>query len=443
MCLLVILAAFGAEGRAQSSDVPASPEEAASAPAAHDHAAMAGHDHAAMLRHEHAMATGALGPHPMTREASGTSWQPDATPMPGLHFAEGDWSLMAHGLVNVVRDRQTGPRGDTMSFSESMAMLMGRRAAGPGTLALRGMLSLDPTMGPRGYPLLFQTGETADGVTPLVDRQHPHDFFMELSGSYSVPWGTDGSAFLYLGLPGEPALGPPAFMHRASALRNPEAPLTHHWLDSTHVTFGVATVGASRGPLQLEASWFNGREPDESRWNIETRAFDSWSTRLSFNPAPALSMQVSYGDLRSPEQLEPDVRVRRTTASVSWQAKPHGDDWATTLAWGLNRKTGHGTDRSEPGWLLESTYVLRDRHTFFGRAEQLRNSELFAEGDPLHGQAFRIRKFTLGYIVDVARTGPVRWGVGGLVGFLDAPSELDAVYGRNPRSYMLFLQARL
>ena len=330
-----------------------------------------------------------------------------------------------------------------MTFSQGMAMLMGHRRAGPGTLGLRGMLSLDPAMGPRGYPLLFQTGETADGRTPLVDRQHPHDFFMELSASYSVPWGRDGAVFVYAGLPGEPALGPPAFMHRWSAMRNPEAPLTHHWLDSTHVTFGVASVGASRGPVQLEASWFNGREPDAARWNIETRAFDSWSARLSFNPLPSLSMQVSYGDLHSPEQLEPDVRVRRTTASASWHAKPGGDDWATTLAWGLNRKSGHGADRSEPGWLLESTYVLRDRHTFFGRAEQLRNGELFGEGDPLHGQAFRIRKLTLGYVFDVARTGPVRWGVGGLVGFLDAPAQLDATYGRDPRSYMLFLQARL
>src|SRR5262249_45112225 len=139
----------------------------------------------------------------------------------------------------------------------------------------------------------------------------------------------------------------------------------------------------------------------------------------------------------------PDVRVRRTTASASWHARPQGDDWATTLAWGRNRKSGAGVERDEPGWLLESTYVLRDRHTFFGRAEQLRNSELFGEGDPLHGQAFRIRKLTLGYIFDVARTGPVRWGVGGLVGFLDAPAELDARYGRDPRSFMLFLQARL
>ena len=385
----------------------------------------------------------ALGPYSMSREGSGTSWQPEATPMQGLHFTAGDWSLMAHGFVNAIYDKQTGPRGDEKSFTESMAMLMGNRPVGPGTLGLRAMLSLDPTMGKSGYPLLFQTGETADGTTPLVDRQHPHDFLMELSTSYSVPLGNNGSAFAYFGLPGEPALGPSAFMHRFSGMRNPEAPLTHHWLDSTHITFGVATIGASQGPFQLEASWFNGREPDQFRWNIETRKFDSWSTRFTYNPLPELSMQVSYGDLKSPEQLEPDVRVKRTTASATYHLSQGDVQWATTLAYGNNKKQGPTIDTSEPGWLLESTYVLRDTHTVFARAEQVRNSELFPEGDPLHGQEFRIRKFSVGYVYDFAKTGPVKWGIGGLVGFASAPSRLEPHYGGSPRSYMVFLQGRL
>jgi len=392
--------------------------------------------------HDHEMQS-ALGPYPMRREGSGTSWQPDATPMQGLHFTAGDWALMAHGFANVAYDDQTGPRGDTKSFTQSMAMLMANRRAGPGTLGLRAMLSLDPTMGKSGYPLLFQTGETADGTSPLVDRQHPHDFFMELSTSYSLPLGDNGSVFAYFGLPGEPALGPPAFMHRFSGMRNPEAPLTHHWLDSTHITFGVATIGASRGPVQVEASWFNGREPDQFRWNIETRRFDSWSARLSYNPTKELSMQLSYGDLASPEQLEPDVRVRRTTASATYHADLADVQWATTVAYGRNAKTGPALDTSEPAWLIESTWALRDTHAVFARAEQLTNGELFAHGDPLHGQQFRVRKLSLGYVYDFAKTGPLKWGVGGVVGFLDAPSSLDASYGSHPRSFMVFLQGRL
>lgn len=397
------------------------------------------HDHAAM---QPAMRS-ALGPYAMSREGSGTSWQPEATPMSGLHAMRDDWSWMAHGFVNAVADRQTGPRGDSKLFTQSMVMGMGNRPVGPGTLGVRAMLSLDPTQGRRGYPLLFATGETADGRTPLVDRQHPHDFFMELSTSYSLRFADDGAVFGYLGLPGEPALGPTAYMHRFSGMRSPEAPLTHHWLDSTHITFGVATLGASKGPLQLEGSWFNGREPDQRRWNIETRGFDSWSTRLSFNPVPQLSMQVSYGDLKHPEQLEPDTRVRRFTASVSHQARIGTADWATTLAHGRNRKTGPDADASEPGWLLESTVVLHGTWTLFARAEQIDTHELFAEGTPLHGETVRVRKLSLGGIHDFARTGPVRWGLGGLVGLASAPSRLDAAYGSRPRSFMLFLQGRL
>jgi len=305
------------------------------------------------------------------------------------------------------------------------------------------MVSLDPTMGKSGHPLLFQTGETADGATPLVDRQHPHDFFMELAASYSVNLGADSAAFAYFGLPGEPALGPTAFMQRFSGMRIPEAPLTHHWLDATHITFGVATLGVSKGPLQLEGSWFNGREPDSARWNIETRAFDSWSARLSYNPLPELSIQVSYGDLKSPEQLEPDTRIQRTTASISHHVNRADGQWATTLAYGRNKKSAPGHIVSEPGWLLESTYVMRDTHTFFARAEQLDNSELFEEGHPLRGQEVTVRKLSLGYVYDFARTGPVKWGIGGLVGFLEAPSRVDPYYGGSPRSYLLFLQGRL
>ena len=404
-----------------------------------------GHDMSAMTAmpaHEHEMKS-ALGPYSMTREGSGTSWQPDATPMMGLHVKQGDWSVMAHGLVDVVYDKQTGPRGDTKAFTESMAMLMGSRPLGPGTLGLRAMVSLDPTMGKSGYPLLFQTGETADGTTPLVDRQHPHDFFMELSTSYSLKLSEDTAAFAYVGLPGEPALGPTAFMHRFSGMRNPEAPLTHHWLDSTHITFGVATLGVSKGPVQLEGSWFNGRDPDPFRWNIETRKFDSWSARLSYNPVAELSMQVSYGDLKSPEQLEPETRVRRTTASITHHLKTGPDHWATTLAYGLNRKSGPAQATSEPAWLLESTYVARDTHTFFARAEKVKNGELFDEGHSLHGQEFDVRKLSVGYIYDFAATGPIKWGLGGLVGFLKAPAQLDPYYGSSPRSYMVFVQGRL
>jgi hypothetical protein len=385
----------------------------------------------------------ALGNYAMTRDGSGTSWQPEATPMDGVMFMPGDWMVMAHGFVNGIADRQSGPRGDDKWFTESMAMLMAQRPLGQGKLGMRAMLSLDPAMGRSGYPLLFQTGETANGTTPLVDRQHPHDAFMELSASYGLPVGQDAAVYVYGGLPGEPALGPPAFMHRFSGMRNPEAPLTHHWLDSTHVTFGVVTLGASTGPWKLEASSFNGREPDQDRWNIETRGFDSWSTRLSFDPTAAWAMQVSYGDLKSPEQLEPDVRVRRLTASASYQATTSAGPWQTTLAWGQNHRSGPGVSTRLPGWLLESTLVAHEKHTFFSRFEQVLNNELIDDGGPLSGAALRVRKLSVGYIHDFAKTGDIGWGLGGLIGRTFAPSALDSYYGRHPTSVMVFLQGRV
>ena len=227
---------------------------------------------------------------------------------------------MVHGFVNLVYDEQGGPRGATKTFSSSMLMLMARRELTDGAFGARLMLSADPLMGKSGYPLLFQTGESADGHTPLIDRQHPHDLLMEAALTYSHELNREGAVFVYAGLPGEPALGPPTFMHRLSGMDNPEAPLGHHWLDSTHISWGVVSAGYTWKQLRLEASGFNGREPDENRYNIELRSLDSYAARLSYNPTANLSMQASFGRLASPEQLEPDVSVRRSTASVSYNA---------------------------------------------------------------------------------------------------------------------------
>ena len=264
--------------------------------------------------------TGAFGSYPMERESSGTAWQPDRTEHAGLMTTSGDWTLMAHGVLNLVYDHQSGPRGDDKAFASGMLMGMARRPLGNGTLQLKAMVSPDPLMGPTGYPLLLASGETANGRDRLIDRQHPHDFFMELSASVSQNLGKNSSVFLYGGLPGEPAFGPPAFMHREAIMDSPEAPITHHWLDSTHITFGVVTAGVIADRFKIEASRFNGREPDQHRWNIETGALDSTSVRLSWNPTRTLALQGSWAHLVDPEQLEPGVNQNRLSASALWAA---------------------------------------------------------------------------------------------------------------------------
>ena len=382
---------------------------------------------------------GLLGPYAMTREGSGTSWAPDSTPMSGLMNVHGPWSGMIHGFADLIYDDQGGPRGDTQTFSTSMLMLMARREVSDGAFGVRLMVSGDPFMGKRGYPLLFQTGETADGRTPLIDRQHPHDLLMEAAATYSYDFTPRSSAFLYAGLPGEPALGPEAFMHRLSGMDNPEAPLSHHWLDSTHVAWGVVTGGYIWTLFKLEASAFNGREPDQFHYNIETRGLDSYSVRASVNPTASLSMQTSFGRLASPEQLQPNVSVRRTTASATYNA-PFGSWWQTTFAFGHNSPSeGEGSN----AWLLESALKLGLTHTVFARAERVGKDELFLPGQPLYGPTYTIEKLSVGYIHDFVRSGALNLGLGGLVSTYRYPAVLNSAYGYRPTSFMVFVRARL
>ena len=411
---------------------------AQSAPA-HDMAGMAGM--ADMPGMEHGMA-GMMGPHPMTREASGTSWQPDSAPHEGLHFDAGDWMLMAHGNVTGLYSNQGGGRGDDKAFSTSHVMLMASRAVGEhGTLAFRTLLSLDPLMGPRGYPLLFATGETADGHTQLVDRQHPHDLIAELAASYAYDLGDGYALSLYGGPIGEPALGPPTYLHRASGQDIPETPITHHWFDSTHLAFGVVTAGVEGRTWKLEASAFKGREPDQHRYDIETPALDSWSVRAFWNPVANLSVQASTGHLHSPELLKPRENEQRTTVSASWN-QPFGDggNWATTI----------GASAKHPlpgptlyGWLGETTVRLDHRNTVFARAEQVDEAELFPDTDPRRG-TYPVTKVSAGYFRTLPVIRHLAIDVGGLGSAYAYPERLAATYGAaGVKSFLLFVRLKL
>lgn len=416
-----------------------------SAPAAHPHGGMThegmqGMDMSGMdMPGMHMPMSGMYGPYPMSREASGTSWQPEAAAHEGVHVMRGPWMAMLHGFADVVVDDQGGDRGATRTFGSNMGMAMAQRPLGPGSLGLRTMLSLEPaTIGKQGYPLLLQTGESADGRTPLVDRQHPHDLFMELAASYRVSRG-DRSLFLYGGLPGEPALGPPTFMHRFSGMNLPVAPITHHWLDSTHITFGVLTAGAVVDRVKVEASAFRGREPDENRWNIESPKLDSHSFRLSVNPTDRWALQASYGRLRSPEALEPQVDQDRITASAMVDgAWGDAGRWEGTLAWGRDRnRPGHTLD----AFTAEAALEIAERHTFFTRAERVEKDELFVAPDPRAGHVFDVGELTAGYRYDFWRRGSLALGLGASGTLALVPHDLRTPYGDAPAAGLVFLHA--
>ncbi len=377
-------------------------------------------------------ATGILGSYPMTRDSSGTSWQPDASMHAAFHGTAGDWMLMSHLMLFGVYDTQSGPRGDDKAFVEGMLMGAARRDLSNGdTLNLRLMLSPDPFMGRSGYPLLLAGGETANGVTPLVDRQHPHDLFMELGVSYAHRLDDRSSMFLYAADPGEPALGPPAFMHRVSGMDIPDAPITHHWLDSTHTSFGVLTAGLVHDDWKLEVSQFTGREPDQNRYDFDSVRLDSTAARLSWNPDPHWSLQVSWGHLNSPEELTPPINENRTTASATYVTKLGDGSLATTAAWGLKQESD-GIDLN--GILLEAEYRL-DPWTLFARTEWEQNTELDARG--------RIRSvgdLTLGAIHDWPVTEHLKVGLGALYAFDFVPSAITPSYGSDPRGFMVFVR---
>ena len=420
----------------QPGSMPAQPSTGGEPPM--DHSQMG---QMAMPMGEHAkhqmQMTGALGPYPMERESSGTAWQPDTSEHSGIHVMNGDWMLMAHGTLNLVYDHQSGPRGDDKAFASGMLMGMASHPLGNGTVQFKAMLSPDPIMGKRGYPLLLASGETANGVDRLIDRQHPHDLFMELSASVSQNIAPNSSVFLYAGLPGEPAFGPPAFMHREAIMDSPEAPISHHWLDSTHISFGVVTAGVVVDRVKLEVSRFNGREPDQHRWNIETGPLDSTAIRVSWNPTRTLALQGSWGHFTDPEQLEPGVDQKRWSASALW-ANEVAPGWkaAGTLAWGRKSSHGHNDDA-----IAAEASLKHSSWTLFGRGEWTENRELTdVEGGP----AYRVGKASLGAIRDFKVAEHLSVGAGGLFSVNFMPDALAPLYGsHSPTGMMGFVRLKI
>jgi hypothetical protein len=303
------------------------------------------------------------------------------------------------------------------------------------------MMSLDLlTEGGRGYPLLLQSGESWHDQ-PLHDRQHPHDLFDELSFSISQKLTNDLSSYIYFGYPGEPAIGPPAFMHRPSAMDDPDAPIGHHWQDSTHVTFGVATAGVQWRNLKVEGSIFTGREPDEQRYDFDRPRFDSYSARISWNPTPDLAIQVSHAYIESPEGIEPDVNRHRTTASLIYNKRLGPDsNWATSLVWGQNNDTHEGKTESV---LLESDYQ-RERDTVYARWEWVEKSghELVLHPVDLN-EIFSVNAVSIGYVRDLSHGNKIDIGLGGQLSLDFWPGELDRYYGGGPGyGFQIFLRVR-
>jgi hypothetical protein len=350
------------------------------------------------------------------------------------------WMLMSDGMLFATFNHQGGPRGGDEFISTNWWMGMASRPAGKGQLTLIGMLSLDPaTATPRGYGELFQAGEVYKGQ-PIVDRQHPHDLLMQAAVVWRVPIDYRTGLTLAAAPVGEPALGPIAFMHRPSAAENPAAPLGHHTLDSTHIAMGVVTAALDHGPFTIEASIFNGREPDDNRWDLmDPGALDSWSTRLWYEPSAEWQFQISTGLLKQPEAAEPGD-IRRTTGSASWFTRRPDGFTAVTIAVGRNDKA----DGAFHALLVEAT-ERRGAMSFYGRFEWVQTETALETGIPLAAgadTASPVTALTLGTVRELTQWRGFEIGAGGDVTGYVVPDALRASHGSGPVSFHLFLRVR-
>ena len=377
---------------------------------------------------------------------SGTSAQPNSTAEAMIMRARGSWLFMFHGTVFQNTLQQTGPRSYNKVFSTNWFMPMAQRRLGRGQFTLRTMLSLEPaTVTSRYYPLPFQQGETAFGK-PINDGQHPHDFVMELAALYDLHLGANALLSLYAAPVGDPAIGPSAYAHRASASEDPVASLGHHLQDSTHIANDVVTAGFTYKQARIEASGFHGREPDEFRWNIDSGAIDSWSTRLTVQPGQNWSAQFSYAHLTSPEDLHPDDDVQRMTASVMYNRPLARGSWASTLLWGRNRVVETGQVFN--GYLAETTYQFAERNRIWGRIENVdRTTELLLGKQPEppgFDEQFlaRIQAYTLGYDREVPFIRGLSTALGAQVTLYGKPDFLTPIYGEHPAGVILFVRIR-
>ncbi len=409
------------------------------------------HEHMQMPDMQHERGTMEMTPttfieNIQTHMGDGTSVEANSTPTPMLMTRVRKWMLMLHGLAFLNIQQQSGPRGYDKVFSANWIMGMAQREVGGGKLTLRTMLSLEPaTVTHRSYPEVFQTGETAFG-RPIVDGQHPHDFFMELGILYDHKLGGNTLISAYVAPVGDPALGPTAYPHRRSASEDPLATLGHHQQDSTHIASSVVTAGVTHGIVRVEASGFHGREPDERRWDVDTGALDSWATRVTVNPGQNWSMQYSVGELHSPEEIHPQANLRRMTASLMYNRPLTGGNWATTLLWGRNRSLDTGDIFN--GYLAESTVRFAVRNYVWGRIENTdRSSELlFAGGAVPPGfeetPLARVQAYTVGYSRDFDLVPHLATALGAQVTTYGVPSILQPIYGSHPTGVMMFVRVR-
>lgn len=381
---------------------------------------------------------------PRARLGSGTSWQPDASPLYSVIPTVGRWGLMVHGNLYTGYNWYGSKRGGQRFMGRNTLMGSLFRTFKKSEVLLRLALSFEPlTIGSRGYPLILQTGQTRDGAERLHDRQYALDFFRELAVLYTWHVTPRWAASVYAAAAGEPAVGPNSFTQRVSASPDPIAPLGFQLQESSHSSFGVLTVGAFTRTLKLEASWFNGRVPGSRRYGIYIRKPDSYSVRVSWNPAPEWSGQVSYAFFEEPVPLEPKEQQHRLSGSVSHTMSFAGDLMVASTLSGAMRVRSSIAGAA----LLGEIYLnLRTHHAIYGRFEILQKSgielELSRPAEPTR-ELHAVGTLALGYVYYFGPFISLSPGLGVRGSVSPVARELERDYGtRAPLGVMVYAQLR-
>jgi hypothetical protein len=419
----------------------------------------------------------------LNHTTSGTSAEPASTPASMIMSSYRGWMLMLHGSAFIADTQQhaaanpSGPspavceqfnlpcappvvRGGDKLFSTNWIMPMAMRQLGPGQLTLRTMLSLEPaTISGRQYSELFQQGETAFG-RPIIDGQHPHNFFMELAALYDIHLGEQTLLSFYAAPIGDPAIGPTAYPHRLSASEDPIAALGHHQEDSTHIAYNVLTAGLTWRWLRFEESGFHGGEPSEQRWGFQPspngHAIDSYSSRITFSPTANWSSQYSIAHIVSPEALYPGEDQQRQTASIMYNRPfgsttsdgSHAGNWSSTLLWG--RTLSLSDSSKENSYLLESLLKFRTRNYVWTRIENAGRSNelLIPPGSSLppdfsESPIGHVAAYTIGYDRDFHIAPHLTAAPGAQFTSYTTPEALISIYGQHPFGAVAFVRFRI
>ncbi len=441
--------------------------------------------------------------------SSGTSIEPASAPVPMWMGMRSGWQLMLHANAFAANTQQQAdsPRNRDAFFSTNWIMPMAQRAFGSerpdgsgstgGLLTLRTMLSFEPATIPhRNYPELFQQGETAYGA-PIVDGQHPHDFWMEVAALYDLHLSKNTLFSLYAAPVGDPAVGPTAYPHRLSASEDPIAALGHHQEDSTHIAFNVVTGGLTYKWARVELGGFHGGEPEEAHWHFQPSvngvAMDSVATRVTVSPTADWTGQYSIAHIHSPEALYPNEDQGRQTASVmyhhtfvsakapmkpmnmggqamgsmkgmdmgssggSMAGKPMPPmhmapqprtDLSMTALWGRTRSLADSS--KENSYLLEALLRFKASNYLWTRMENAgRSNELLLTPGTALPEGFtespigHVAAYSFGYDHDIALGPHLLAAPGVQFTAYRTPEQLRSSYGATPTAELVFVRFRL